>query len=45
LWVGAVGIISIVPGLHDLAGLFGMSQIVWFVWLGIVLVGNTSGQE
>jgi hypothetical protein len=45
LGVGAVGIISIVPGLHDLAGLFGMSQIVWFVWLGIVLVGNTSGQE
>lgn len=36
--VGAVGIISTVPGLHDLAGLFGVSQIVWFVWLGIILL-------
>lgn len=36
--VGVVGIISTVPGLSDLAGLFGMSQIPWFVWLGIVLL-------
>jgi len=36
--VGAVGLISTIPGLHDLAGLFGMSQIVWFVWLGIILL-------
>jgi len=36
--VGAVGIISTVPGLNDLAGLFGMSQILWFVWLGIVML-------
>lgn len=36
--VGAVGIITTVPGLNDLAGLFGMVQIVWFVWLGIVLL-------
>jgi len=36
--VGVVGIISTVPGLSDLAGLFGMSQILWFVWLGIVLL-------
>lgn len=35
--VGAVGIISTIPGLKDLAGIFGMSQIVWFVWLGMVL--------
>lgn len=36
--VGVVGIISTVPGLSDLAGLFGMSQILWFVWLGIILL-------
>jgi hypothetical protein len=36
--VGVVGIISIGPGLHDLVGLFGMSQILWFIWLGIVLL-------
>lgn len=36
--VGAVGIISIAPGLNDLVGLFGMSQALWFVWLGIILL-------
>ncbi len=41
LVVGAVGIVSAAPGLHDLAGLFGMSQIVWFVWLGIILLSDT----
>ncbi len=38
LLVGTVGIISIAPGLTDLTGVFGLSQIVWFVWLGIVLL-------
>jgi hypothetical protein len=38
LLVGAVGIISIFPGLTDLTGVFGLSQILWFVWLGIVLL-------
>jgi hypothetical protein len=39
LLVGAVGIISIIPGLTDLMiGVFGLSQIIWFVWLGIVLL-------
>ena len=39
LLVGAVGIISIIPGLAALLiGVFGLSQILWFVWLGIVLL-------
>jgi hypothetical protein len=39
LLVGAVGIISLIPGLTDLlTGVFGLSQIIWFVWLGIVLL-------
>lgn len=39
LLVGAVGILSIIPGLTDLmTGVFGLSQIIWFVWLGIVLL-------
>ena len=41
LLVGAVGIISLIPGLTDLMiGVFGLSQIIWFVWLGIVLLRN-----
>ncbi len=41
LLVGAVGFISIFPGLTDLTGVFGLSQIIWFVWLGIVLLRST----
>jgi hypothetical protein len=41
LFVGAIGIITILPALNDFTGLFGLGQIVWFVWLGIVLLrGN-----
>jgi hypothetical protein len=36
--VGIIGIVSTVPGLHDLAALFGVTQIVWFVGLGLVLL-------
>jgi len=40
LFVGAVGIITILPALNDLTGIFGVGQIVWFTWLGIVLLRN-----
>jgi len=36
--VGAVGIITIIPALNALTGVFGLGQIIWFVWLGIVLL-------
>ena len=38
LVVGAVGIITIIPALNSLTGVFGLGQIIWFVWLGIVLL-------
>ena len=44
LLVGTVGIITILPGLIDLVGVFALSQIVWFVWLGIVLLRSNPGQ-
>ena len=45
LWVGAVGILSLIPGLTDLLiGVFGLSQIIWFVWLGIVLLRSNPGK-
>ena len=40
LLVGAVGIITILPGLIDLVGVFALSQVIWFIWLGIVLLRN-----
>ena len=42
LLVGAVGIISIIPGLTEVVvGIFGLGQIIWFVWLGIILIRNS----
>lgn len=39
LLVGVVGVVSLLPPSTDtLTGIFGLGQIVWFVWLGIVLL-------
>jgi len=44
LLVGAVGILSIIPGLTELmAGIFGLGLIIWEVWLGIVLLRSNPG--
>ena len=39
--IGAAGVVSIVPALKDLAYVFGLLQIVWFVGLGFVLLRTT----
>lgn len=44
LLVGAAGILSILPGLTGLIEVYGLSKIIWFVWLGIVLLRNSSSQ-
>jgi Domain of unknown function (DUF4386) len=42
--IGVVGLISVVPVLGELRGLiFGLGQIVWFVWLGIVILRKSPG--
>jgi hypothetical protein len=40
--IGAAGVLSVVPVLKDLGLGFGLLQIVWFVWLGIVMLRTTS---
>lgn len=37
---GLVGIISIIPMLNGIVGIFGLGQIIWFVCLGVVLFRN-----
>lgn len=44
LLIGLVGIVTVNPGLTDLTGVFGLSQMVWFVWLGIVLLRGRVGE-
>ena len=36
--IGIVGLVSVVPALRDLGIAFGLLQIVWFAWLGVVLL-------
>ena len=41
--VGVVGIITIIPALNTLVAVFGLGQIIWFFWLGSVMLrSNTS---
>ncbi len=43
--VGAVGLLSLIPRLTEaLVGVFGLVQIVWFVWLGMVLLRGKQGR-
>jgi hypothetical protein len=40
--IGAAGLLSVVPALKDLGIGFGLLLIVWFAWLGIVMVRTPS---
>jgi hypothetical protein len=36
--IGVAGIVSVIPVLLDARYVFGLLQIVWFIWLGIVML-------
>ncbi len=38
LIVGIAGIVSVFPGLSDLGAIFGLTQIIWFAWIGFILL-------
>lgn len=44
LVVGVVGIITIIPALNALVAVFGLGQIIWFFWLGIVMLRSNCSQ-
>ncbi len=45
LVVGTAGIISIIPAATEvMVGVFGLGQIIWFVWLGMVLLRSNPGK-
>lgn len=39
--IGVVGILTIIPGLEVLQDVFGLTQIVWFIWLGIMMLRSS----
>lgn len=42
--VGAVGITTIIPVLNTLVAVFGLGQIIWFIWLGIVMLRRNTNR-
>ena len=42
LIVGGAGILTVIPGLKDLGAIFGLTQIFWFIWIGISLLPKKS---
>lgn len=43
--IGTAGVLSLVPALSELESLFGLLGIVWFAWLGIVMVRARADAE
>ena len=41
--IGAAGIISALPGLGEVGIIFGLLQIVWFIWVGIAMLRGSPG--
>ena len=42
--VGLAGILTVIPNLDVLMDVFGLGQIVWFAWLGIVMLRKTQAR-
>lgn len=45
LLVGGAGILTIVPVLKELGLVFGLTQIVWFAWMGIYMLTHAKWTE
>jgi hypothetical protein len=39
--IGLAGVLTVVPAFHVLTDIFGLSQLAWFAWLGIVMLRDT----
>ena len=42
LVIGVAGLVTVVPGLEELGAIFGLGCIVWFAWVGIVMLRSSS---
>ena len=43
--IAVAGILTVVPALDVLTDVFGLSQIVWFAWLGIVMLRDSQARS
>jgi K+ transporter len=40
--IAVAGIMSALPGLGEVGLIFGLVQIVWFIWLGVVMLRSST---
>ena len=45
LLVGGAGLVTVIPALGELGAIFVLGSIVWFIWLGIVLLRSNTSEE
>ncbi len=38
LIIGVAGIVTVAPALHEVGMIFGLGFIIWFIWMGIVMI-------
>jgi hypothetical protein len=43
--IGIAGLLTVVPGLGDVGAVFGLGLIVWFVWVGVVMLRSDHREE
>lgn len=43
--VGACGVLTVIPELSDLGGIFGLAQIIWFLLLSVFFIKNTPAKD
>lgn len=41
--VGLAGILTVVPALGELGAVFGLGQILWFAWIGLIMLRKVNG--
>lgn len=44
VFIGLAGIVTIYPDFDPLNAVFGLSQIVWFVWVGVEMLARKSNK-
>jgi hypothetical protein len=43
--IGAAGVITVVPALEIFGALFGLGMIVWFIWMGVVILRLSPSEQ
>lgn len=42
--IGLAGLVTVVPALEAVGAIFGLGLIVWFAWVGVILLRSSPGQ-